>query len=225
MPNYSPEAMFELEGPLAHTPASPFRRLTKIAQFSVLGAPRFIQGIEGAGVQIGPIVSRRPELYRGVTERFVTRAGLSRWFGDEDNVELCGSLNPARQGEVEKDKASVVYEHAYYRVVGMVDDKPDKLGASLLTLLATKGPHSLNPILLGAVGAEAERRTKALMDSPVAQQFDITPTPEGALFQRGLAEFEVVIIPVMDFASGHNFGEYLQHYANQEALSDRMRSA
>ncbi len=210
----SPEVLFDLDGTLANLPTSVFGKMTKAGLTSVLGGPRFIRGLESTGVEIGPIASRRPELRRGVTERFVTRAGLSQWFGNVEDVQLCGNLSPRNFGQSERDKARVVHAHAYDRAVGMIEDKPNKLGAELLDLLATLAAPK--PILLGAVGPDAERRTIALINSSVAKQFDITPTQEGALFEMGQATLEVVAIPKMDYYSGQNFGEHLLHYARQD---------
>lgn len=92
------------------------------------GYTNFLDGVRSSGVDIAGVVSRRPDIYprRYVTQRSITRLGLQGYFGDGE-VILAGS---------ERQKAQHVVDRVGEARVGLIDDKPHRVGVELVHALS-----------------------------------------------------------------------------------------
>lgn len=110
-------------------------------------ALNFLEGAEDAGLEIGDILSRRPErIRRGTTMHSMEALGLSRFFPDEGRVKLLGS---------EEAKAAELLRQREQGPVVMIDDYPNKIGKEVLSRVhgsrsADEGTPQ-HPLVLGAV--------------------------------------------------------------------------
>lgn len=222
----NPEAVFDFDGTLVHLAENPLQNMLKYPMYSQSNVHAFIRGIEQTGTKIGPIISRRPRYGRTfVTNRAIADLGLSGWFGNDAGKILAGSISPTRFRKSEGLKAAAIIARADERVVGVVEDKPQKLGKELLTELTYAG-RTLEPIVLGAVdcpdttsridelvsyaqklsGVEVEELHAT--DGNVMDGFEISRLREGAHFVM-----KVVALAPFSLESGKTFGIQLQHYA------------
>lgn len=122
------------------------RNLLKTKLKGLPGYGSFLQGVESVGVEIAGVVSRRPEVWprRGNTMRSIAELGIGNYF-DAAKVVLTGS---------EEAKGQFVLEQSRISTIGMLEDKPHKLGAVLLGALTEPAQHlevPRHPILLGVV--------------------------------------------------------------------------
>ena len=101
------------------------------------GYPDFLRGVQDEGVEVAGIVSRRPELRRWVTNRSIKVLGLDEFFWHPDQINLVGS---------ERKKGQFVVEKSQLAPVGMLEDKPHKIGAVLLKELI-KNPEEQSVVL------------------------------------------------------------------------------
>lgn len=110
----------------------------------IAGYEDFLRGIQLAEVSVEGVISRRPDsdLWQYFTQRSMARQGLGGYFRDA-TVHLLAS---------ERAKAEWVIDRSRDRVVGIIEDRPHRLGASLLGLL-TSMPDDVvrRPIVVGAV--------------------------------------------------------------------------
>lgn len=122
------------------------RNWTKYPLKMVPGYADFIRGAIDGGLENGGIVSRRAEWARkGVTDRTIRQLGLTSFFGDSKMVYLAGS---------ETTKAKAVVYRASKVAVGVIDDKPHKIGVELVRELTERTVYNrrrYNPIVLGVV--------------------------------------------------------------------------
>ncbi len=104
----------------------------------------FLLGAQLEGVRIGSVVSRRPDIWprRWATARSIADLGLSDTFSEPGQMVLAGS---------EAAKGAFVVERAQEGMpIGFVDDRPHRIGPSLLAALtATPEQTPLAPITLG----------------------------------------------------------------------------
>jgi hypothetical protein len=121
------------------------RNWSKYPLQAIDGYIDFLKGVRDGGVEIAGIISRRPAIRKWVTARSIAKLGMDEVFPGVHPFVLAGS---------EDRKADFLANQSRYGVVGMIDDKPHKFGASLLKSLAeaqgqTNGDKQL--IVLGAI--------------------------------------------------------------------------
>lgn len=95
----------------------------------ISGYDDFLEGAQETGVELGGIVSRRPDILprRFVTARSIADLGLEHFFPAADQRVLTG--DEARKGSF------VVEEARKGRPVGFIDDKPHRAGPAILAAL------------------------------------------------------------------------------------------
>lgn len=121
------------------------RNWSKYPLEMVEGYHDFLNGFTYHGGRIGGVVSRRPDIAirRAATRRSIADHGLQRYFDDSSQIVHTGS---------EIIKAAHVLNEATKAPVGLIDDKPHRVGSSIVSLLSAEGGHNLDsPIILGAV--------------------------------------------------------------------------
>jgi hypothetical protein len=146
------------------------RNWLKYPLAGIPGYREFLEGVQEGGVDVDRVVSRRPNIppRRLVTARSIADLGLQRFFPDSDSMVLAWS---------ETGKASFVVEEAQKgRPVGMIDDKPHRVGPALLSAMREvpleSGWRRISPITLGVVNHE--RSEEYMMDfiEGVQEQYD-----------------------------------------------------
>lgn len=221
----TPEALFDFDGSLVHLANRniSLQNALKYPMYARIESDRFIQGVASTGVEIGPIVSRRPRIGRTfVTRRTLTDTGLSRWFPAQDDVILAGSIHPGKFRQSEERKAGVVIDHNVDRVVGMIDDKPDKLGKLLLEGLL-ENDCTNKPLVLGVVPTpQSSQRTDALLTQAEVSGWKVTEQQKnqdemaGYNLQFGSSGIQLLVKVVQlepfSYETGVEFGQQLQHY-------------
>jgi hypothetical protein len=221
----NPILISDFDGTLVHVAGNFFQKALKYPLNARIGAHRFLEGVAATDTEIGPIISRRPHLGRSfVTRRTLMDTGLSRWFPEKEDVILAGSINPFRAGASEQFKAEAMIEHAKRQAVGIIDDKPDKIGLEIIQLLRD-AEEGVEPIVLGAVKTpDSYDRVRNLMnlvvDSVPGVKQDYLSSDDGLggieLSRiKGSVSFmlAVVELPDMSFDAGVLFGNRLQEYA------------
>jgi hypothetical protein len=106
----------------------------------------FIKGVQSAGVEFAGVVTKRKRVVR----QLVTNMSLNQ-LGYSDIIKP----NMVEYAGTEERKGYFIALKSTEGAVGMIDDKPHKLGIAILEALAlplraTRDP-SINPILLGVV--------------------------------------------------------------------------
>jgi len=204
------------------------RNWTKYPLPALHGYVAFLRGVQSAGVDIGGVVSRRPDILvrRFVTTRSVSKLGLSEFFGDHRQLVHAGS---------EEAKGRFLIERSRRTTVGMLEDKPHKLGSVLLSALsaATQLPDSsrtLNPIIMGAVAHNRSQEYLERLLERVKTQPDLNlqvseiadagshPTPTGFTLEAASVKLCVLALSPYTERSGERFG-YLLDYVNQSTRS------
>lgn len=222
----TPEVLFDFDGSLVHLAkrSVSLQNALKYPMYARIESDRFIKGLASTGVEVGPIVSRRPRIGRKfVTRKALSDTGLLRWFPDRDDVVLAGSVHPGRFRQSEERKAEIVLAHNESRVVGMIDDKPDKLGKLLLDGLL-ENDQTNEPLILGVVPTpHSERRTSALLTYAETHGWGITEQQQnqdemtGYELQYGHSGIQLLVKVVQldpfNYERGADFGRQLQYYA------------
>lgn len=222
----TPEVLFDLDGTLIHLAERPYgvQNALKYPMYAKPEAHRFIQGIASTGTDIGPIISRRPRFGRTMlTRRTMRDTGLSRWFSAKSDIQLAGSIHPAKFKQSEELKAQRVLEHSKRRVVGMVEDKPDKLGRLLLNGLVKRRATN-EPLIIGVAPSDrAPARTDQLIDFAMTNGWSVSEHAETPYQMPGYEIthsrsgidllVKVVQVDPFDFNTGVQFGTQLQYYA------------
>lgn len=143
----NPVLLSDFDGTAVETagPLDP-RNWLKYPLPGVSGYADFLEGVQDEGVEIGGIVSRRPDIWprRLVTARSISKLGLEQFFPGDEQVALTGDEAPKG--------ALVVAEAQKGRPVGMIDDKPHSIGPSLIAALReTPLDTEIPEITLGVV--------------------------------------------------------------------------
>lgn len=120
------------------------RNWTKYPLPVIDGYADFLKGFGDYGGRIAGIVSRRPDIAprRLATHRSIAKLGLQAYFGDPSKVLLTGS---------ETTKAAHVLGEAAHARVGLIDDKPHRVGAEMIESLSANHSTESTHITLGAV--------------------------------------------------------------------------
>ena len=193
-------------------------------KYPLVGIPgfrSFIEGVSETGVQIGQIVSRRPDDFFGqrrrVTERSVEDMGMADFFGHPSSIYLAGkfTISEIWKKESERLKAGYVASFARDRVVGMIDDKPHKVGTELISSLEDL---DVNPrtVLLGVVKhAKSIEYMTRLWQSAEDRRHRVEELTGGLGFRISNQSFELDVfqLPEYSFEAGQAFGSMLNKAA------------
>ena len=185
----------------------------------VKGYGEFLEGVRATGVEISGVVSRRPNIYlrRLATHRSIEKLGYSEYFPGSEQVFLTGS---------ETAKGRFVAEKSQEDTIGMIEDKPHKFGAALLSALV-QGPDYFavphQPILMGVVwhprSQENIEELYRTINSNRYNDLKVTQTgPETAVGMRVESEdFSLDVVQLYPFSKyeGRRFGEKLTDLASQ----------
>jgi hypothetical protein len=99
----------------------------------------FLYGVRSMGVDVAGIVSRRPDILprRIVTARSIAKLGLREFFKSPEQIVLTGS---------EAKKGAFVAEKSKATTVGLIDDKPHRVGPEILNKLLEEEPDERQPL-------------------------------------------------------------------------------
>jgi hypothetical protein len=181
------------------------------------GYPDFLRGVMEEGVTIGGTVSRRPNIAprRYVTRRSIVELGLAEFFTTAEHVILAGS---------ELAKAIVVARQSKgERVVGLLDDKPHRVGTELVRLArkeivpAKKYVRSFD-VVVGAVScAKRAEYNERLFDYALATEACNVSNPNGDDLQieANGSRLRVVCLEPYSYEAGQSFARQLLNTAAQ----------
>lgn len=182
---------------------STLRGWTNYPLSGIHGYGDFLQGVESSGVNIAGIVSRRLNTFlnRRVTMRTIGDIGLSDFFR-ERQIKL---LNH------EDRKARHIVEQGCSNVVGLIDDRPHRIGTAILRSLNTlQVDGEPSQIVLGAV---THRKTDEYIDRFVEHAthlgLEFTETGSAYTLQADRAQISIVKLGAYSFQSGRDFADYL----------------
>lgn len=189
------------------------RNWSKYPLPAIEGYADFLRGVQATGVEIAGVVSRRPDIFvrRMATARSIRKLGFSEFFTRPDQIVHQGS---------EEAKGRFVAEQSRATAVGMLEDKPHKLGAVLLGALSEHVQHPEvpnNPILLGVVkhGKSQEYIERLATAANALTSNDITVSETGPITSVGLSveadgfSMNVVQLPTFSQFTGRDFGQQL----------------
>jgi len=217
----SPIVHFDFDGTLVRVADRKYSRQNarKYPLQPVPGAIKFIEGFKSQGVDLGSIISRRPEMRERITRVSLRDAELQGYFPDSYmDIRLMGQLFPWWKSEA--NKAQEVVRSAADRVTGMVEDKPHNLGHEMIKIMmAADAEQIFEPVVVGVVDhPDAEKRISKLVDG-VRGEFGDTVTVDeengGIQFSKhsgGSFLLDVVLLDPFSFAAGAGFGERLNDY-------------
>lgn len=143
------------------------RSWSKYPLDGVPGYGEFLEGVQEGGVDIAGIVSRRPNIFlrRLATVHSIAKLDLQRFFHDADNIVLAGS-------EAAKGAFVALEALGGQRPVGIIDDKPHRVGAELIRAMRKiplENGRRIAPVTLGAVNHD---RTEDYMTSFIERMQD-----------------------------------------------------
>jgi len=145
-----PELWSDLDGTaVAKFPKTNIRNWFKYPLPIIPGYRDFLRGFQSDDEgRLGNIVSIRPDFWprRLATRMTIERSGIEAFYPMK-NVILAGS---------ERAKAIQVVNAAGVGLVGMIDDKPHKIGKSLLDVMAMQQRDESFGLTLGAVQTETQ---------------------------------------------------------------------
>lgn len=182
---------------------------------SMVGYTAFLRGVRRHDVEIAGVISRRPDIpiRRFVTERSIVKLGLDAYL-KPDHIVLTGS---------EEHKGRYIAGRALHRPVGLIDDKPHKVGPTILAGLSS-GPGSPNfagqqvRVALGVVNhPKSEGYTaqfvEQVRDESEATGISVVPrVSDGVINLHGPdRSFKLSIVQLAAYgeATGSNFAQYL----------------
>ncbi|HEX5797683.1 MAG TPA: hypothetical protein VFX86_04830 [Candidatus Saccharimonadales bacterium] len=182
---------------------------------AIEGYADFLKGVQSTGVEIAGVVSRRPAVRRWVTQRSIKELGFAEFFTNPDQVVLKGG---------EREKGRFVAEESHEGPVGMLEDKPHKLGVELLGALREASEHprvSHHPILLGVVShGQSQAYMRGLAESVGRNHPDLsvdvsTPGKSSGDFTVTSEGFAVHVTQLEPYteAAGQDFGQRLHDLA------------
>ncbi len=214
----SPILHSDFDGTAVETAPGLRERALKYPLAGIPGYRDFIRGVEAGGVTIGNIVSRRPDdplgQRRSATTKSVKDIGMHDVFNAPPRILLEGSILKWWQSEARK--AQYVAGFALERVVGMVDDKPHRVGIELARVLAASRVNR-HPVVLGVVSHD---KTDEYMDrfrDEVTEDFAVRRSdlqPDGISVSAGSSGLDVVRLEPYAHDTGRDFAEALQRANN-----------
>src|SRR5262245_18175853 len=104
------------------------RRMTKYPLLPIRAYAGFLSDVVSTGVELAVVVTRRPNLRvrRWATTRSIANLGYSEFFPRPDQIVHTGG---------EKAKGEFLAQESRSAAIGMLEDKPHKLGEVLLGAL------------------------------------------------------------------------------------------
>ncbi len=188
---------------------------------TMVGYTAFLRGVRRQDVVVGGVISRRPDIpiRRFVTRRSIVNLGLDAYL-NPDHIVLTGS---------EERKGRYIAERALHRTVGLIDDKPHKVGPTILAGLSS-GPGSPNfagqqvRVALGVVNhpkskTYTEQFVEQVRDESAATGISVaTRHRDGVINLHGPDHsFKLSIVQLAAYGEtpGSNFAEYLIDQSTQ----------
>lgn len=177
------------------------------------GYPDFLGGVQSKGVEIGGVVSRRPNI-------FVRRLATVKSIENLDLLDFFMGKQVALEGS-EEAKGKFVARQSRQTVVGMLEDKPHRHGVALMSALGENDripdvpPH---PILIGVVnharsGEYIDRLAEHAGDALSDLSADVTASgneiTNGFTVRTGSLNMHVVQLEPYSEAAGQEFGQRL----------------
>jgi hypothetical protein len=191
------------------------RNWSKYPLPGIVGYADFLRGVQSTGVEIAGIVSRRPDMFirRFATGLSVHTLGYQEFFDEPKKIVHAGS---------EKAKGQFVVEQSKATVIGILEDKPHKLGAVMLGALKEARVHpktAHNPIVMGVVSHDkSQENLERMAESAAAAQhrdldiieLDSSETGiNGFCFELESLRLAVVQLRPYSLESGKEFGQML----------------
>jgi hypothetical protein len=185
------------------------RNIAKYPLAGIEGYADFLKGAQASGVEIGGVVSRRPNIFvrRLATVHSIRKLGLVDYFPRGEHLALEGS---------EEAKAKFVARQSRQRVIGVLEDNPQKLGVEIMKVLGDNDdvpavpPHS---ILLGVVHhPKSQKCMGELADKagPAATDLASQLQPaDGFTIRTGSLNMHVVKLQPYSQIAGEDFGQQL----------------
>lgn len=182
-----------------------------------------LEGVISTGVHFEGVVSRRPNILprRLVTHRSISKIGMGHLIEDPKSVVLTGS---------ETAKAQHVMVHSQERTIGLIDDKPHRIGVELLKIL-NKGTDEqpVRPVVvLGVVNQPGAKESAYKLEDfahslnrDYLSRADVNSFNEDnyigwggsfertSVFENNSFRLDVVSLAPYSHEAGAEFGEYL----------------
>ena len=191
------------------------RNWSKYPLAGLEGYVDFLRGVSSTGVEVAGIVSRRPDIFvrRMATARSIATLGYGEFFTDTSKIVHAGS---------EQAKGGFIAEQSREATVGILEDKPHKLGAVPLGVLQGSDfptlPH--HPVVLGVVAHPRsqeyiERLTEGTRSAVIGSRgrLDIQQTGTGATASLSMrsesVSLDVVQLQPYSEQAGQEFGALL----------------
>lgn len=207
----SPEVWSDFDGTAVETVgiANP-RNWLKYPLAMIAGYSDFLSGINVSGSQVAGVVSRRPDIF---PRRLATH--LSMYDHDinrvlKNNVVLTGS---------ESKKGLFVAHKAMNTVVGLLEDKPHRIGVEVVKALsATVGEYEVAEVVIGVPQEDDAFDKIARFERQMCQKRDEfglgfigTDLDSKNVTIYGEGGFTVRVMPLegYSFESGTSFGSHL----------------
>lgn len=200
------------------------RNLTKYPLPEMEGYADFLRGaqlkddIDGAQdrIEIAGIVTKRPDIFirRMVTARSVAKLGLKEFFPDHSQLIHTGH---------ERLKATHLIHESETARIGMIEDRPQKLGAEILKIMAAQSTNEEveRLIVLGVVSGDKSaayndtlvNNAKSLYGDAEISEFDYRADDNlmniGHRIRFGKSVLEVVPLAQYSQSSGAHFSRHL----------------
>jgi hypothetical protein len=183
------------------------RNWTKYPLAGMPGYADFLRGVQSRGVEIGGVISRRPNIAprRWATASTVAKLGLNEFFNPYQIV-LAGS---------EYDKGLFIAKESHKSPVGVLEDKPHRLARVFFEALraSRQDTFSSHPITLGVV---AHSRTEEYIERMRETMLKSTPGAEisdgtDAYFAIEGENYSVRVVALSEYTeeAGSDFGRLL----------------
>ena len=191
------------------------RHWLKYPLASIEGYTDFLGGLQAGGVDVAGVVTRRPNILprRIVTNRSIGKLGLSSFYSKEEQVVLTGS---------ESRKAEFIADKALGTVVGLIDDRPHRVGPEIVRALSANQHRSLRSVvMLGVVDQPKASQYLVQFGEMISQEmktYDLEyvtsdAADDGAALQIQGPDnrYKLVVVPLQPYSShaGESFAEQI----------------
>ncbi len=189
------------------------RNVLKTRLKGLAGYVEFLQGIQHQGVEVAGIVSRRPDIAirRNATARSIAELGLGDFFRHPEQIVLTGS---------EQGKADHVVKQSRDVNIGIIDDKPHRIGPALLGALLresdkSNGNHKLS---LGVVNHEHSwEQTVSFLNDVDESSLEVSISEKLGSYATLTSQsdfrfrFTIVQLDPYSLESGKSFAEHINN--------------
>jgi hypothetical protein len=171
------------------------------------GYADFIRGVHDSPAPIAGAISRRPRIRRKVTELTIEALGLADLF-DKSNTILAGSEN---------NKADFLVDRSREKPLGIVDDKPHKLGMAMVRSARHMVDVPHYPIVLGVVAHDrALARMNQLAEEANAVEYArVREYAQCFRIEAVELDLRVMLLPEYSYDGGRGFGQFVLRQASQ----------